>query len=222
MRLIITGCEYSGKTTLLEELKKWAKKEMGGLRSSGHDHFVYPKAVSSDEEREKMMALPPAIKEQFQRYEIYYHLHPDFLRSNDHVMVGFHIEEAVYAPLYYEYGRPGEYADRAVLARMIERDLLEIAPDMVLVLMKASREEIVKRMKEKPHMTEVIKEKDVESVLKNFDDEYEKSLITRKFVLDTTGKTIEETFNQFLKSMEPHFTLMDNIRMIRHKLSALP
>ena len=40
----------------------------------------------------------------FQRYVIEYHLGTSFYEYPDHGLVGFHIEEAVYAPLYYGYG----------------------------------------------------------------------------------------------------------------------
>ena len=59
----------------------------------------------------------------FQRYIIEYHLQPAFYADPDHNMAGFHIEEAVYAPLYYGYGGKGEYAERTTLARAAEKRL---------------------------------------------------------------------------------------------------
>ena len=50
MRLIITGCEYSGTTTLSFELAKWGKKQFieSGKEEAGwdlnafHDHWKIP------------------------------------------------------------------------------------------------------------------------------------------------------------------------------------
>ena len=74
------------------------------------------------------MALSPKLKEQIQRYALEYHLGTSFYEYPDHGLVGFHIEEAVYAPLYYGYGGPREYADRRVMARSIEAHILDMAP----------------------------------------------------------------------------------------------
>ena len=50
-----------------------------------------------------MLALPGAIKERYQRFQVQYHvrlLH----RYDDIILVGFHIEEAIYGPRYYYPG----------------------------------------------------------------------------------------------------------------------
>ncbi len=77
------------------------------------------------------------------------------------------------------------------------------------MLLKAVPEAIVRRMKAEPHEHQVVKEEDVPLVLRRFDEEYEWSLIQRKFVLDTTSTTPEETLEQFLSRFEPFFTDAD-------------
>ena len=54
MRLIITGCEYSGTTTLSFELAKWGKKrfiengkeETGWELNAFHDHWKIPHVMN--------------------------------------------------------------------------------------------------------------------------------------------------------------------------------
>jgi len=215
LKLIIAGCEYAGKTTLLGEVKKWAEGAMGGV-FGGHDHFTFPCKECPEEERKKLLALGPSTREMFQRYMMEYHLAP-FEDEKDHVLVGFHVEEAVYAPLYYGYGRPGEFGDRQWLARHIDRKLMKHFPGIVLVLVKASPDEIAKRMKENPHPDGVLKEGDIEHVLKRFEEEYRHSLIYPRFVLDTTGRTAEETLKQFVESMVPHLEPIDILRMLNYE-----
>ena len=45
-----------------------------------------------------------------QRYTIEYHLSDGFYSNLDHNLMGFVIEEAVYAALYYAYGGKGSGA----------------------------------------------------------------------------------------------------------------
>ncbi len=132
MKLIITGCEYAGKSTLINEIKKWANNALGGLQTSCHDHFtlggeLLPEDIKDSSERDKLLALGPKAKEMYQRYMIEYHLAP-FEGSKDHIVVGFHIEEAVYAPLYYGYGKPREYGDRSWFARHIDTVSMKYFP----------------------------------------------------------------------------------------------
>ena len=135
-----------------------------------------------------------------------------------HTLVGFYIDEAVYAPLYYGYGGPGEYADRAMHARRAEGQILEVAPDTVLVLLKASRDAIAARMKADPHDLSLVKEKDIERVLEKFEQEYERSFLRRKFVLDSTDKTVEETLWDFVEQIQPHLTQADRARILTRDL----
>ena len=50
-----------------------------------------------------MANLSPALKERFQRMQLVYHIR--LMHRFDHILLGgFHIEEAVYGPLYYYPG----------------------------------------------------------------------------------------------------------------------
>ena len=143
MKLILTGCEHVGKTTLSEGISQWLANTTGFSRSF-HDHFTVPSPEVAGEDRELFMNMSPAFKERFQRYQIDYHAQGAFLGDADHMLVGFHIEEAVFAPLYYGYGGQGQYAERSSFARHIEQNLMKGNPDFILVLLTA-RPKIIKQ-----------------------------------------------------------------------------
>ena len=216
MKLILVGCEYAGKTTLANEIVQWIDSTLGGARGF-HDHFTIPSNELTEEDRNQFMALSPRLKEMFQRYIIEYHLQHAFYSDPDHNMTGFHIEEAVYAPLYYGYGGKGEYAERTTLARAVENTIMEVAPDTVLILLKASAEVIAQRMRENPQPLGVLQEKDIGHVLQRFDEEYQASLIRRKFILDTTTATVEETLAEFAEQIKHYLTDTDRLRMLAHQ-----
>ena len=146
MKLILAGCEHVGKTTLSEGISQWLANTTGFSRSF-HDHFTVPSPEVAGEDRELFMNMSPAFKERFQRYQIDYHAQGAFLGDADHMLVGFHIEEAVYAPRYYGYGKKGEYGDRESMVRHIEAEIIERAPDTVLILVKSKPEVIKERIK---------------------------------------------------------------------------
>ena len=223
MRLILVGCEYAGKTTLANEIVEWTKRTMGGGRSF-HDHFTIPNPEMSMESRKQYMAATAQIKEMYQRFMMAHHLSPEFYRGPDHNLVGFHIEEAVYAPLFYGYGgtesqAPGRSSEgqRSRYARQVEKEILDIAPDTVMVLLEASVEVIARRMKGSSHEHQVVKEEDIEHVTERFREEYEASLIHKSFVLDTTSAKVDETLAEFAEQIEPHLTQADRTRVLTHQ-----
>ena len=182
-----------------------------------HDHFTVPSNEVSEEDRDQLAALSPRLKEMFQRYSVEYHLSESFYSDPDHILVGFHIEEAVYAPLYYGYGGKGEYAERSAFARRAEAEIMLKAPDTVLVLLKASSNVIAQRMKETPHHRGAVQEKDIEVVLERFDEEFRDTLIRKHFVLDTSNATVEETLKEFVSNIEHHLTDADRLRILAHQ-----
>ena len=242
MRLIITGCEYSGTTTLSFELAKWGKKQFieSGKEEAGwdlnafHDHWKiphvnnfsspkslkeqneliaeYPDASNGDwsrtgltkEEQEMILGLTPRLKEMFQRYHLEYHIQKAFYEQNHHIMIGAHIEEGIYGPLYFGYGGPGQKGEREKSMRSFEEQILEIAPDTILILVKADPEVIKNRMKVDPHSNGCLKEKDIEHVLKRFDEEYEASLLNNKFTIDTSSSKIGESFEELIQILQPY------------------
>ncbi len=246
MRLLLVGCEYAGTTTLVHGIIEWAKETLGAEQIGLHDHFKWPHlshppAKTPDEskamfgawvegrgpdptylgldadEQAQMLALSPNIKEMFQRYHVDYHLHDSFYQDPDHFMVGLHIEEAVYAPLYFDYGMAGIYGDRAGLARATEHRLMQIAPDTILVHVKAAPAVIRTRMQDAPHPNAIVKDEDVELVLGRFEEEFERSSLTHKLTLDTTVSTVEESVAEFAEQVEPHLTYADRLRILTHR-----
>ena len=122
-------------------------------------------------------------------------------------MIGFHIDDAVYGPLYFGYGGEGEYADRRILSDDIESKIMKYQPDTVLVLLKANPDVIIERMKSNAHKHQVIKDEDVELLLERFEEAHTNALMRRKFVIDNSDQTIEETFSEFVEKFE-HLSLI--------------
>ncbi len=220
MRLIMVGCEYVGTSSLIQEISGWVERAMGG-KMGIHDHWKAPQlshAEHTKEENEGFLALSPNLRESFQRYHMEYHLSPSFYHDADHTMVGFHIDEAVYAPLYYGYGAPNEYGDREQAARTTEASLLEIARDTVLILLKASPEVIRARMKADPHANALVTDGDVEKVLAAFEDQHTRSLLRKKIVIDNTDQTVAESLADFVTQIQPFLTHADRSRILTRNL----
>jgi len=216
----MVGCEYVGTSSLIQEISGWVERAMGG-KMGIHDHWKAPQlshAEHTKEENEGFLALSPNLRESFQRYHMEYHLSPSFYHDADHTMVGFHIDEAVYAPLYYGYGAPNEYGDREQAARTTEASLLEIARDTVLILLKASPEVIRARMKADPHANALVTDGDVEKVLAAFEDQHTRSLLRKKIVIDNTDQTVSESLADFVTQIQPFLTHADRSRILTRNL----
>ncbi len=215
MKLTIIGCEYAGKTTLSQGIVSWTNRTVGEGRGF-HDHFAMPNEELSPESKEHLMAAPAQLKEMFQRFMIAHHLSRDFFIGPDQNFIGFHIEEAVYAPLYYGYGGEDSGADfrsgtgqRTEMARAVEKELMRLAPDAAVVLLKARPEVIRRRMRDNPHEHQILRDEDTEHVLTRFEEEYEWSLIQNKFTIDTSDRTPQETLDEFVRRFEPYITEAD-------------
>ena len=244
MRLVLIGCEYSGTTTLGWAISKWTVRVLGSFMGF-HDHWKIPHVAHpeyesqeeadaayqaweegkaddptrqgfDDEEQRLFLALKPNQHELFQRYDMEYHLSPAFYASDNHNVVGMHIDEAVYAPLYYGYGGEGEY-DRKRIARHVEETMIKMAPETVLVLCQASPDVIRSRMRENPHHNGLVKDKDVELLLGRFEEEYELSLIKNKFTVDTGSQTVDESLAEFLGKYDEHLSDANRLKMLVHK-----
>jgi hypothetical protein len=231
MRALLIGCEYTGTTTLAEGIRSWSHEVMGegnGLRAY-HDHWKIPHTsghvglddenIFTPDEQEQFLALTPKAKEMFQRHNLTYHVQPDALRNPDYLSIGLHIENAIYAPMYFDYYVDGTaWMKRAVIDH-IEEVILEFAPTMPLVLVKASPEAIAERMRTSPHHNPVVREADVQKVLDEFGEEFEKSAIRTKLTVDTTEGTPDETLARFIELFEPHLNETDKLRILTHKAS---
>jgi len=223
MRLIVIGCEYAGKTSIVAELGKWWT-ELTGAAPGIHDHFVVPDLVhkdppKTDAEEAQIATLIPSLLEKFQRYNIEYHLWP-FRHDNDMWAVNHYYGDAVYAPLYYGYGGAGEYSDRRMMARYYDRETLDCDPDAVIVLVKATPEVIRRRMAAEPRPKCPLKEADVEKVLGLFQEEFERSLIFKRIMLDTSTATVAETVAEAVKQVTPFIPEKDTLRILRKKAVA--
>ena len=235
MRLVIIGCEYAGKTTLALGVGKWLEAHMGCPQFGKlfmHDHFVRPfvegygdstevdpeVAREEAEEAEQVLAMTPKLLEKYSRYLIHYHLGHSFYLDNHHILVNWYYGDAVYAPLYYGYGGADEYADRQVMARHYDAEVMDCAPDTVLVLMKAAPEVIRRRMAAHRHPYCPLKDQDIELVLQRFEQEYTRSGLRRRFTLDTSEMTAEETLQGFLRQMQPHFNQQDQLALLTYTL----
>ena len=218
MNLVFVGWEYAGKSTIAAKVMEWAERELGGT-SHFHDHFSVPSSELSPEAQESVLQVHPEFLEGFQRYILTYHVRPHFYDNPDHNLLGFVIEEAVYAPLYYGYGCKDSPAphrspegQRTEMARRFEQQMLELAPDTVLVLFKAETEVIAGRMRDTPHTRQIVREEDNDHVLERFAEEVEASLIQKRIVLDTSSATVEETMAEFVEKYEPLFSNADLLR----------
>ena len=234
MRLILIGCEYTGKSTLAGNISRWMIEKMGVSLVRWHDHFVVPRLdghtiiraegsdatigktehdLNTEEDEEQIMSLRPNVLEQLQRHNVWRHLHPGLLSADDVLFINFYYAEAVYAPLYYGYGAPGSFADRSERAREWDHELLPYAPDMVLVHVTANPATVAERMATHPRVRGVLKRQDIPFVLDRFREEYDASLIERKFTLETTDTTPQQTLAQFVERIRPHLSEVDRQRI---------
>jgi len=62
----------------------------------------------------------------------------------------------------------------------------------------------------------ILVETDIEICLQRFERQNEDSLIQKRFTLDTSTVTVEETMHQFLCKMEPLLSTADRLRMLTH------
>ena len=82
-------------------------------------------------------------------------------------------------------------------------------PDVVLIHLTADDEVIKERMLKAPHEYQIIREKDISDIKKRFEDEVDRSLLTRNghlVTLDTTNKSPKESLDELLIKTEPLVT----------------
>ena len=85
------------------------------------------------------------------------HGQPDALRNPDYVAIGLHIENAIYAPIYFDYYVGDQAWARRAGDGHVEETILEFAPDTLLVLVKAAADTIASRMTESPHYNSALR-----------------------------------------------------------------
>lgn len=197
MRVVAVGCEYSGVSTLIDELDQWGKSR--GIQHHLDDHFTIPDAFHLDaEEQRAMLEMLPAIKERFQRFQLAYHV--GVLHRHAHMLMGgFHIEEAVYGPRYY-------YPGHGIEVRQLEP---ELPHDLILVHLHARPDVIRQRMESAPHPHQLVPATDVDDILESFRREVGQSWIERKFDIDTSDQTPAQLLSLFLEKSISHLAPAD-------------
>jgi hypothetical protein len=229
VRLIICGIEYSGTTTLATGISAWAGATIGG-EFPVHDHWKFPDIECyrsgpspslNDTDRRTMLGLSPKLKEMLQRQSLVMHF-GDAGELTDQILAGFHLDDTVYGPLYFDYGGPDEPqgGPRTRYARYVEEQFRKRAPETVFVYLRASAEAIARRMRDAPRPYGVLKHDDIERVLASFEAEAEAALFPNKIALDTSDSTPAETLSQLVTQLHPFFTDTDRMRMLAHKALA--
>ena len=226
MKLILIGCEYAGTTTLALVLDEWMRETTGTGFRVIHDHWKLPHTSGhlpgetdfflTEDEQDYVLGLSPKLKEMHQRHSLYYHIaHVD--SDANSLIIGYHFDDGIYGPLYFEYGRPTDPVNRRLTGPQVEKTMLQNAPETVLVLVKASPDVIRRRMRESPHEKGVLREADVQFVLDRFEEEFERSLISKKFTLDTSAVTVDDTLAEFEEKVETHLSEVDRSRLLAHQ-----
>jgi hypothetical protein len=203
MRLVVIGCEYAGKTTLIDALMAWGDRY--GTHFHLDDHFSIPdRQFLSEADARAMLDVPPVVKERFQRFQIYYHVH--VLQDHaDCLLGGFHIEEAVYGHRYY-------YPNDVFPVPYLRKVESQLPSDTILLLLEASPDVVRRRMREAPHQYQIVPPEDVEAVSAEFEAEYRRSWIGQKFRIDTTELTPSELVAVFHERVVAHLDTRDLLR----------
>ncbi len=221
MKIILAGIEYVGTTTIANRLIAWKNEVMGEPFSLIHDHSKLPHTSGHPddttlEEQQQILGLTPKLKEMYHRYHIYYHVH--HYRGADDLSVGFHIEEAIYARMYYGYGLPGEQFDRDQVTQQIEARLKQVSEDpIVIVHMTATPEVLAKRMaelKDHPeHTNSPVTEADIPTLLEKYEEGVARSTIGPVIKVDTSTASPDETLAEIVGALQPHLTDFDRERI---------
>jgi hypothetical protein len=235
MRLLVTGIEYAGKRTLGIEISRWWAGQTGDEfleppHLSFHDHFTLPHVVHAmghedhkAQTEKDLLNASAGLQQLMQLYNFSNKFGRGYTDMPDLFLIDWYYSDAVYAPLYYGFGGPGQYAERRLIARSFDAEAMSLMPDMVLVLMKASPETIRQRVVkgESPfpgrHADTYFDPKDTETVLEAFQEQFQLSLFKKKFVLDTTNASVEESLEEFKQQIQPHITPTDRLRVLTHR-----
>jgi hypothetical protein len=220
MRLLLAGCEYAGTTTVAHAIDDWMSENIGARFSLIHEHWKIPHTSghpdnTSSEEQAWLLAATPKFKEMHQRHSLYYHTQVSTYNGGDGMVVGGHIDDAVYAPLYFGYGGKRYNFDRELVMHQVEKTIIHFTNDTVVVHITADTDVIKQRMKDDPHENGIVQSDDEDK--KRFEDLVDWSLQGNKISIDNSGALVD-TMVQFVAKMEPYFTDTDRSRILAHKV----
>jgi len=220
MRLLLAGCEYAGTTTVAHAIDDWMSENIGARFSLIHEHWKIPHTSghpdnTSSEEQAWLLAATPTFKEMHQRHSLYYHTQVSTYNGGDGMVVGGHIDDAVYAPLYFGYGEKRYNFDRELVMHQVEKTIIHFTNDTVVVHITADTDVIKQRMKDDPHENGIVQSDDEDK--KRFEDLVDWSLQGNKISIDNSGALVD-TVVQFVAKMEPYFTDTDRSRILAHKV----
>jgi hypothetical protein len=220
MRLLLAGCEYAGTTTVAHAIDDWISENIGARFSLIHEHWKIPHTSghpdnTSSEEQAWLLAATPKFKEMHQRHSLYYHTQVSTYNGGDGMVVGGHIDDAVYAPLYFGYGEKRYNFDRELVMHQVEKTIIHFTNDTVVVHITADTDVIKQRMKDDPHENGIVQSDDEDK--KRFEDLVDWSLQGNKISIDNSGALVD-TMVQFVAKMEPYFTDTDRSRILAHKV----
>jgi hypothetical protein len=161
MRLLLAGCEYAGTTTVAHAIDDWMSENIGARFSLIHEHWKIPHTSghpdnTSSEEQAWLLAATPKFKEMHQRHSLYYHTQVSTYNGGDGMVVGGHIDDAVYAPLYFGYGEKRYNFDRELVMHQVEKTIIHFTNDTVVVHITADTDVIKQRMKDDPHENGIV------------------------------------------------------------------
>lgn len=203
----------------------WMSENMGTRVSLIHEHWKIPHTSghpdnTTSEEQEWLLAATPKYKEMHQRHSLYYHTQVSTYTTHNGgngMVVGGHIDDAVYAPLYFGYGEKGHQFDRELVMHQVEKTILYFTNDTVIVHITADTDVIKQRMKDDPHENGIVQADDVDKVKKRFAELVDWSLLGNKISIDNSSALVD-TMAQFVARMEPLFTDTDRSRILAHKV----
>ena len=224
MRLLLVGCEYAGTSTLARAIDDWMFEKMGNRFSLIHEHWKIPHTSghpddTTSEEQAWLLQATPKFMEMHQRHSLYYHVQAGTFNNPDGMVVGGHIDDAVYGPMYFGYGGKGQAHDRELVAHQVEKTILHFTNDTVVVHVTADTDVIKQRMKDDPHENGIVKEGDIDKVKTRFEELVAWSLLGWKIQLDNSG-AISDTMEQFEQKIEPYLTNGDRSRITAHMMLA--
>ena len=228
MLILLVGCEYSGTSTISKSLRIELKDSFGS-EFEIHDHWklpniaCYPKYskqyVLNETDKSHISKLTPKLKEMLQRQSLVYHL-PAPKVAIDKIYVGYHLDDTVYGPIYFDYGGPKEPqgGPRTRYARYIEKEIIKSYPNTILIHLTSNKDTILERMENQPHENQIIRRDDIDLIIEQFQSEFDKSLLQNKFTINTKNQTIKQTTSAVLEGILKYGTSEDSARLKINKL----